>query len=77
MLEIKAMKLSDYEEVVSLWTETKKLGFSPQFDTKTVIDTYLKRNPECSSALGWMVGLSVRRYVGMMAGVGLFIMLQF
>ncbi len=50
MLEIKAMKLSDYEEVVSLWTETKKLGFSPQFDTKTVIDTYLKRNPECSSA---------------------------
>ncbi len=49
MLEVMAMKLSDYEEVVTLWTATKELGFSPQFDTKDVIDTYLTRNPECSS----------------------------
>ncbi len=43
------MTASDYDDVVAVWTETQELGFSPQFDTKEVIDTYLRRNPQCSS----------------------------
>lgn len=35
-----AMTVSDYDDVVAVWTETQELGFSPQFDTKEVINTH-------------------------------------
>lgn len=45
-MEIRAMTISDYEEVYSLWASMPGVGLNTVDDSKAGIEKYLRRNPE-------------------------------
>ncbi len=59
MLEIRAMTIDDYDEVLRFWIEAKDLDVSPAFDTRNRTAAYLARNPGLST-----VALDDGRVVG-------------
>ena len=44
-MEIRIMKIDDYEEVYKLWTETAGMGMRSLDDSQEGIEKFLKRNP--------------------------------
>jgi ribosomal protein S18 acetylase RimI-like enzyme len=47
-MEFKAMKITDYEAVYSLWKSCRGIGLHSDIDSKLWIGTYLARNPGLS-----------------------------
>lgn len=45
-IKIEKMKLSDYDEIISLWLSCKGVGVNDIDDTREGIEKFLKRNPD-------------------------------
>ncbi|MBD5132007.1 MAG: GNAT family N-acetyltransferase [Clostridiales bacterium] len=61
-MEIRKMKITDYEEVYALWTSCAGMGLNNLDDSKDGINKFLERNPEtCFVALvdGLIVGVII------------------
>ena len=47
-MQIRTMKVADYEKVYSLWMSCKNMGFNDIDDSKEGITRFLERNPNTS-----------------------------
>jgi len=66
-VKISEMKISDYDEVFSLWKNTEGMGLHNDTDSKKGIRRYLKRNPGLSFVArenGKLVGTVLCGYDG-------------
>ncbi|MGN1383439.1 MAG: GNAT family N-acetyltransferase [Eubacterium sp.] len=52
MMEIRKMKISDYDEVYALWLSCPGMGLNNLDDSRDGIEKYIKRNPDnCFTAV--------------------------
>ena len=51
-MTIRAMTISDYENVYSLWLNTPNMGLNDLDDSKDGIEKYLARNPNTCFVAG-------------------------
>ena len=47
-MQIRTMKITDYEKVYALWMSCKNMGFNDIDDSKEGIARFLERNPNTS-----------------------------
>ena len=62
-MQIRTMKITDYEKVYTLWMSCKNMGFNDIDDSKEGISRFLERNPNTS-----FVAIENEKLIGIILG---------